>query len=170
MKVVLVDCLIYRNVMTPLRSQCRTCGKQVAPLLNNLKKGRRGCKWCANCAVDPDDAATIMCAAGLEPLTVYPGTHEPWPCRCLRCHRTVTPRYGAVRAGSGCRYCNYTAIHPEAVAALMREAGLEPMEQYPGSLRPWTCRCAKCGRTVQPCYSTIPARQRRMPLVPQLRF
>ena len=39
--------------------------------------------------------------------------------------------------------------------ALMRAAALEPLEPYPGSLRPWKCRCAKCGRTVQPCYSTI---------------
>lgn len=37
----------------------------------------------------------------------------------------------------------------------MRAAALEPLEPYPGSLRPWKCRCAKCGRTVQPCYSTI---------------
>ena len=96
-----------------------------------------------------------MRAAGLEPLTAYPGAHAPWPCRCQRCHRTVTPRYRAVRAGSGCRYCNDTAINPEAAASLMREAGLEPLEQYPGSLRPWKCRCTKCGRTVQPCYSTI---------------
>jgi hypothetical protein len=37
----------------------------------------------------------------------------------------------------------------------MRKAGLEPLEEYPGSLRTWACRCARCGRTVRPCYSTI---------------
>jgi hypothetical protein len=145
----------YQGVMTPWRSQCRTCGNQVAPLLNNIKNGQTGCKWCANRVVDPGEAAAVMRAAGLEPLAAYPGAHAPWPCRCQRCHRTVTPRYRAVRAGSGCRYCNDTAINPEAAASLMRQAGLEPLEQYPGSLRPWKCRCTKCGRTVQPCYSTI---------------
>ena len=145
----------YQNVMTPWRSQCRTCGREVSPLLNNIKKGQGGCIWCASGAVDPDDAAAIMRSAGLEPLTAYPGRHAPWPCRCQRCHQTVSPRYGAVQAGSGCRYCNDTAIKPDAAAALMRTAGLEPLETYPGSLRPWKCRCTKCGRTVQPCYSTI---------------
>ena len=37
----------------------------------------------------------------------------------------------------------------------MRAVDLEPLEIYPGSLRPWKCRCLKCGRTVMPCYSTI---------------
>ena len=141
--------------MMPWQSQCRTCGNQVAPLLNNIKKGQRGCKWCSGRVIDPAEAAEVMRAAGLEPLTAYPGAHAPWPCRCQRCHEAVTPRYRAVQAGSGCRYCNDTAINPEAAVSLMREAGLEPLEQYPGSLRQWTCRCNKCGRTVQPCYSTI---------------
>ena len=145
----------YQGAMTPWRSQCRTCGNRVAPLLNNIKKGQGGCKWCASCAVDPQDAGAIMRSAGLDPLTAYPGRNMPWPCRCQRCLRTVTPRYGAVRAGSGCRYCNDTAIKPDAAADLMRKAGLEPLEIYPGALRPWKCRCHKCGRTVQPCYSTI---------------
>jgi hypothetical protein len=145
----------YQNVMTPWRSQCRTCGREVSPLLNNIKKGQGGCIWCAHGAVDPEDAATIMSSAGLKPLTAYPGRHAPWPCRCQRCHQTVSPRYGAVRTGSGCRYCNDTAIKPDAAAALMRAARLEPLAQYPGSLRPWKCRCTTCGRTVQPCYSTI---------------
>jgi hypothetical protein len=95
----------YQGVMMPWQSQCRTCGNQVAPLLNNIKKGQRGCKWCSGRVIDPAEAAEVMRAAGLEPLTAYPGAHAPWPCRCQRCHEAVTPRYRAVQAGSGCRYC-----------------------------------------------------------------
>jgi hypothetical protein len=29
----------YQGVMMPWQSQCRTCGNQAAPLLNNIKKG-----------------------------------------------------------------------------------------------------------------------------------
>jgi hypothetical protein len=141
--------------MTPWRSQCRSCGKEVAPLLNNIRRGQGGCIWCAKGAVDPEAAAEVMRDAGLEPLTSYPGRAAPWPCHCQRCHQTVSPRYGAVRAGSGCRYCNDTAIKPDVAAALMRTVGLEPLEPYPGSLRPWKCLCTKCQRTVHPCYSTI---------------
>jgi hypothetical protein len=58
----------YQGVMMPWQSQCRTCGNQVTPLLNNIKKGQRGCKWCAGRAIDPAEAAAVMRAAGLEPL------------------------------------------------------------------------------------------------------
>lgn len=145
----------YRNVMAPWRSQCRTCGKEVSPLLNNVRKGQSGCKWCTNSAVDPEEAAEVMRHADLEPLTPYPGGAAPWPCRCQRCHRNVSPAYKAVRAGSGCRYCNDTAIKPDVAATRMQTVGLEPLEPYPGSLRPWRCRCTRCGRTVHPCYSTV---------------
>ncbi len=96
-----------------------------------------------------------MRAASLEPLVGYPGRSAPWLCRCLQCGQTVSPRYGAVQAGTGCRYCNDTAIKPEAAAALMRSTQLEPLEPYPGALRKWKCRCLKCNRVVNPCYSTI---------------
>jgi hypothetical protein len=37
----------------------------------------------------------------------------------------------------------------------MRNAQLEPLEPYPGSLARWRCRCLKCNKIVSPCYSTI---------------
>jgi hypothetical protein len=141
--------------MTPWRSQCRNCGNEVRPLLNNIRNGQGGCGWCAGTRVDPDAAAAIMRAADLEPLIPYPGRQHPWLCRCLRCGETVTPRYGAVKSGTGCRYCNDTAIDPGAAAALMSRADLEPLEPYPGSVQKWKCRCLKCHRIVFPFYYTI---------------
>src|SRR5712691_2918910 len=145
----------YQNVMAPWHCQCRTCGREVTPRLNNIKRGQGGCTWCAKCAVDPEEAAQYMRKVGLEPLTAYPGRNSPWPCRCQRCGQAVSPRYGAVRDGSGCKYCNDTAIKPDAAVALMNSAGLVPLEPYPGSIHPWKCRCTKCGRSVRPCYYTI---------------
>ena len=75
----------YVNVMTPWRSQCRNCGREVTPLLNNIRKGQGGCGWCAGKRLDAEEAVALMRAASLEPLVAYPGHHEPWPCRCLRC-------------------------------------------------------------------------------------
>jgi hypothetical protein len=145
----------YVNVMTPWRSQCRHCGREVSPLLNNVRKGQGGCAWCAKNRVDAEAAIAVMRAASLEPLVAYPGRNAPWSCRCLRCGQTVSPRYGAVTTGTGCRYCNDTAIKPEAAAAAMRAVQLEPLEPYPGSLVKWRCRCLKCNKIVSPCYSTI---------------
>jgi hypothetical protein len=145
----------YVNVMTPWRSQCQRCGREVSPLLNNIRKGQGSCGWCAGNRVDAEAAVALMQSAGLEPLAAYPGRNAPWPCRCLRCGKTVSPRYGAVKAGSGCRYCNDTAIKRMAAVALMRSAQLEPLVPYPGSVAKWHCRCLKCNRVVSPCYSTI---------------
>jgi hypothetical protein len=145
----------YKGVMKPWRCQCRTCGKETTPLLNNIKNGQRGCAWCSGNRVDPEQAVTVMRAAHLEPLTEYPGAHDPWLSRCSRCGQLVTPGYTAVQRGTGCRYCNDTTIKPDVAAALMRTVDLEPLEPYPGSLRPWKCRCVKCDRVVAPCYSTI---------------
>jgi hypothetical protein len=35
----------YVNVMTPWRSQCRNCGREGSPLLNNIRKGQGACRW-----------------------------------------------------------------------------------------------------------------------------
>ena len=37
----------------------------------------------------------------------------------------------------------------------MREAGLQPLEEYSGSLKPWRCKCKKCGNIVTPTYSNV---------------
>jgi DNA-directed RNA polymerase subunit RPC12/RpoP len=39
--------------------------------------------------------------------------------------------------------------------AQMRAAGLEPLAPYPGILKPWRCRCATCGREVNPPLASI---------------
>jgi hypothetical protein len=96
----------YVNVMTPWRGQCRNCGHLVKPLLNNIRKGQGACEYCSEKRVDAEAAAALMRAASLEPLVAYPGRHPPWPCRCLQCGQTVSPTYGAVKNGGGCRYCN----------------------------------------------------------------
>jgi len=105
--------------------------------------------------VDAEAAIALMRAVSLEPLVAYPGRRPPWPCRCLRCGQAVSPSYGAVKAGGSCRHCNDTAIKPDAAAAAMRDAQLEPLEPYPGSRAEWRCRCLKCNKIVSPCYSTI---------------
>jgi hypothetical protein len=83
------------------------------------------------------EAVDIMRRCGLEPLDPYPGTSQPWRCRCLACGREVTPRLDNVRVGSGaCRYCTGQAVDPSDAMTQMRLAGFEPLEAYPGAVRP----------------------------------
>lgn len=146
----------FPGVMNPWTCRCRTCGKTVLKMLNSIRNGVTGCRWCLRLVVDPDEAAEFMRSAGVEPLVPYPGSDKPWHCRCLRCRREVRPFYGYVRGGGGpCGYCGGRVVEPNEAAELMRTAQLEPLEPYPGSPVPWKCRCLRCGRTVTPTHSNI---------------
>jgi hypothetical protein len=37
----------------------------------------------------------------------------------------------------------------------MRGAGLEPIEPFPGVVKPWRCRCMKCGNVVSPRLDAV---------------
>lgn len=95
----------YPGAAIPWDSECLVCGKKTSPRLANLKNGHGGCLSCAGKLVEPSDAVDVMNKAGLEPLVAYPGRHTPWRSKCLNCSREVTPTYGSVSRGSGCRYC-----------------------------------------------------------------
>ena len=82
--------------------------------------------------------------------------------------RPLPPLWGR-ETGSGCRYCNDTAIKPEAATALMRNAELEPWRYIQGpSAVEMPLPEMQAGRPS--LLQHHPARQRRVPLVPQLGF
>jgi hypothetical protein len=79
----------YENVMTPWRSQCQRCRREVSPLLNNIRKGQGSCSWCGGNRVDAEAAVALMRAASLQPLVAYPGRNAPWSATG-RCSELVT--------------------------------------------------------------------------------
>lgn len=107
-------------------------------------------------SVDPDEAAAFMASRGYEPLEPYPGRDKPWRCRHVQCGREVSPRYGNIKSGwGGCGVCSGSRVEPHEAADLMRAAGLEPQEAYPGSSQPWRCIHLACGRLVVARYETV---------------
>ncbi len=147
----------YPGTGTPWRCRCEKCGNEVSPMLSSIRNGS-GCKICApNAPVDPAAAAAEMRAAGLEPLEDYPGARSPWRCRCEKCGNEVSPILSNIRRGrGGCKICAPNApVDPAVAVAEMRAAGLEPLEDYPGTGIPWRCRCEKCGNEVSPVLSSI---------------
>ncbi|MGW7055123.1 hypothetical protein [Streptomyces sp. NPDC054887] len=118
----------------------------------------------AACLFDPEAAAVEMRASGYEPLVPYPGrTNATWPSRCTTCGHKGRPTFNAVRnGGQRCRVCRTRETQAKRAAAnapkageVMRAAGLEPLDPYPGSGRPWRCRCTGCGRETTPTYSNV---------------
>jgi hypothetical protein len=105
-----------------------------------------------------------MRGAGLEPLEPYPGGHHPWKCRCLRCGEAVEPRFANVfHKGTGCDFCGRRSgaaarrVPQDEAIAVMRAAGLEPLEPYVSSNTPWKCRCVECSEEHEPRYQNIRA-------------
>jgi len=136
--------------------RCRTCGRQVQPFYNSIQQGQKGCGFCAKNVADPLEVAKAIEAVGLEPLEPYPGATKKWKCKCKKCGRLVAPKYNSIQQGKGgCAYCSRVAVDPQEAADLMREAGVEPLEPYPGSKEPWRCRCQVCGREPKPRYVNV---------------
>jgi len=145
----------YFNSQTHWRSIHLECGREVSPTYGQIKGGNGGCKHCAGVYVDPIAAVEVMRNAGYEPLEPYVNSGHKWSCRCLFCDRTTTPTYDEARVGSRCKYCAKKAVTPEDAAALMRNGGFEPLEPYPGSMKPWMCRHLQCGGIRFPYYAQV---------------
>ncbi|MFD9047208.1 GIY-YIG nuclease family protein [Streptomyces zaomyceticus] len=115
---------------------------------------------------DGEQAAEELQKFSLTPLVSYPGPSGLWACRHDTCGREVEIRLHNLRRGL--RACPYCPPAPggrrrwpaDEAEALMRAAGLEPLEPYSGRRQQaWRCRCAGCGRETSPSLGGILADQ-----------
>jgi DNA-directed RNA polymerase subunit RPC12/RpoP len=134
------------------RCRCEKCGREVRQSASNVKAGG-SCVYCAGRRLDPDAVAATMAAADLEPLEDYRNADARWRCRCLVCGREVTPTWTQVKAGGRCAYCRGNRVDRTDAVRFMADAGLHPMEPFPGAHARWLCRCGTCGREVRQTYS-----------------
>lgn len=92
-----------------------------------------------------------MQAVGLQPMERYPGWSDvAWKCRCSVCGTPVYVKLSSIRKRKtprrGCPACvNTRSGKAEAAWAELREAGLKPVEPYPGGdTAPRRLRCDLC--------------------------
>jgi hypothetical protein len=149
----------YPGAKAPWRCECTTCGSEVTPRLSHVRNGatQGACRFCSykrfgdSIKLDPDTAVAEMLAAGVVPLEPYTNSSTPWRSRCLTCDEEVTPLFSNVKNGhAACVYCAERRSTPESATADMRAAGVEPLEPYPGTSKPWLCRCNTCGNEITP--------------------
>lgn len=151
----------------PWRARHLACGRTVSPRLGNVAAGQGPCRECGQEAShrvmlnDSDEAVAFFQARGLEPLEPYAGVDHPWLSRHERCGRETSPTFSNMKAGGrGCSACFRLDLAkqlrmPETTArAIMLEKGLDPVEPYPGSGKPWQARHV-CGRVVSPTLSNV---------------
>ena len=158
----------YINSSTPWRSRCMACGTIGSPRLSAVRHGQGGCRPCgysqrkvAN-KIPDRQAIAEMNAAQLEPLESYPGAHEPWRCRCIKCGTIGTPMLSSIRHGQGgCVPCGHRrtrlalSMSDSDAISIMRAANLEPLDPYPGARARWKSRCTVCGEVGYPWLSAI---------------
>lgn len=138
----------YPGVEKPWRARCMVCGQERAPLMGAVRAGER----CGHLRVfTAEEAAELVKQSGYQPLEPYPGNvNTGWRVKCRECGRTRNMAFHLFRSGQticlhGGRLPRHSA--EEAVAA-MQDAGLEPLEPYPGTLtRSWRARCKACSLT-----------------------
>ncbi|MEU6621970.1 GIY-YIG nuclease family protein [Streptomyces litmocidini] len=158
----------YPGAMNHWSCRHEACGQEVKARYSNVKRGVGICRWCApNAPVDPEQAADLMRASGMEPLVPYPGTDSPWQCRCTACGTIGTPTHGSIKRGQGgCQPCGRKQAgqgisrakarrraQPRAdgdqASKEIQKFDLEPLAPYPGPSELWRCRHTSCGRDVE---------------------
>jgi hypothetical protein len=106
--------------------------------------------------ITEEEAVNLMLAAGVKPLTNYPGHRIGWKSVCLKCNKVVSPRLGNIKSGQGaCGYCSGVRIDVEDAIKLFQSVDLNPLVEFPGAQKPWESRCMKCLKIVSPSYTTI---------------
>jgi recombinational DNA repair protein (RecF pathway) len=137
------------------KSRCLRCENQINPSYHDIKQGSGGCKYCAPNFVNLSRINEVMKKAGLEPQEEYPGSKASWKVKHTECGRIFKVEYANVRKSSSCRYCAGKAVVPKEAIASMKMSGLQPLLPYPGSKKPWKCRCNVCKRIVYSSYEVI---------------
>ena len=149
----------YSGSKTPWRMTHVVCGREVTPKLDNLRN-QGGCvecgKWQAAASrkgAKAEGAIEEMRAAGLEPLTDYPGTKASWLVRCGTCGHEGPTSINTVRAGGyGCASCANTAKQAarrtpvEDAAALLASVGLTMTGEFRNFNSVVACTCDLCGQ------------------------
>jgi hypothetical protein len=146
----------YPGARAPWPVRCNVCGREGAPVYQKVRRTGRACAFCSGRALDMSEVADLMAAAGLEPLEDFPGSVAPWRCRCMECGREVRARHVNLSRGhAGCPFCSGARTDPKEAFEVMLLSGVTPLVPFPGTNRPWLCRCEVCGREVTPRHTLV---------------
>ena len=95
------------------------CGNQIEVITTYLRRGGRGCNICAGLApISSEDAEKLFLSKGFTPLVKFQGSKTPWKSRHNVCGRIVSPTWGSLKSGRGCKYCQIGGINLLAPAYL----------------------------------------------------
>ncbi|QTD95758.1 hypothetical protein S1361_38205 [Streptomyces cyanogenus] len=166
----------YPGAAKAWRSRCAQCAAVKTKRLTHVRNGRARCSNCGGRSLSAATATATMLAAGLEPLTPYPGQQlRPWLVRCVNCGHHSTPTLAFVRVhGHQCWACRATqfptrgGLDEEQAVACMLSQGLSPLDPYPGRAdAPWKSRCITCDSDSAPVPEALPGHHQGCPVCAQ---
>ena len=137
----------YPGASTKWRMKCSDCSEEFDSRYDYIKVGR-GCPFCSGARILEKDAILIMTEVGLEPLEDFKSSASPWKCRCKICGKVSKRTLHNVKStGKGCPHCSFAAHRSpnQAMFALARNLGFEPLERYETTNKLWRLKCTKCG-------------------------
>lgn len=147
----------YLGAGKPIECKCLECGRTVSPRISSIKRGHKGCKFCAardrsqNRKIPDDSARAVMIQAGVNPLEPYTKTSHPWRSECLTCGEEVSPQYANVIQGhKACKFCAGKAISEVKATSIYLSSGAKPLVPFTKTSTPWEGVCFGCGGSVFP--------------------
>jgi len=145
----------FPGAVAPWRVQCLTCQKKFEAPFHSLSNRSR-CKFCLNIAVDETELLARLKELKLKPLEKYQTAKTPWKCKCLVCGHIVQPTWMRIKSGRGhCAYCSRKRVDIPLALKSMKTFGLQPLVDFPGSNKPWKCKCLVCGFDATPRWSDL---------------
>jgi hypothetical protein len=135
--------------------RCNQCKKEFKAVFHSSQT-RNGCKYCAGKVVDESDLLIKLKELRLKPIEKYQSAKVPWKCKCLVCNHIVQPTWNRIKQGRGhCAYCAQRRVDIPVALKFMKSIGLKPLVDFPGSNKPWKCKCLVCGFDATPRWSGL---------------
>jgi hypothetical protein len=121
--------LLKKNKYTPLKDfpggsnlwPCihTVCGTKVEVRVAYLRRGNVGCSFCAGTKpVTETQANKMYRSRGFKPIEPFINVRTSRKSIHLVCGKEVSPSYGSLRSGGGCKYCSIGGINLLAPAYL----------------------------------------------------
>jgi hypothetical protein len=152
----------YLGAGKPIECKCLNCDRTVNPRISSIKRGHKGCKFCAAQArsekrkISDDSARAVMVRAGVRPLEPYTRASQPWRSECLTCGEEVSPQYANVIQGhKACKFCAGKAISEVKATSIYLSSGAKPIAPFVQTGEPWEGICLSCGKKVSPRLDSL---------------
>jgi len=103
----------------PWKCLHKKCGQEIMVTTTYLRRGGKGCNVCAGLApITSNEALTLFKSNGFTPLEKFKGAKKPWKSKHNVCGKVVSPTWGSLKSGRGCKYCQIGGINLLAPAYL----------------------------------------------------